>query len=326
MDEVWKCIPGISSRYKVSSLGRVMSGDKILQCKNNQGQDSVCIPFQGKLVVFESRQLMAYAFLGYNILSRCRPQLVHVDGNLSNIALSNLRLADTSDLPEEFWKDVTGFENYYQVSNLGRIKRKERVDTYIRKDTGKECCRVFSEKIMKPSKSRDGYEQIEFRVKDKHQYCNVHRVVAEAFIPNPNHFPQVNHIDGQRDNNVVSNLEWCTAKETVQDSIHRSGRDTLISVIREKQGAKVKCIETQIIYPSLSIPAELLNTDSGAISDAINRKTCIKGWTFIFLDTLESLNVSEAEYHRQAKQKYFSWPRAKIMEVPGWTDTTLVAH
>lgn len=323
MKEVWKCIPGISSRYKVSSLGRVMSGDKLLQCKNNQGQDSACIPFQDKFVVFEVRQLMAYAFLGYSILSTCRPQLIHVDGNLRNITLSNLRLADTSDLSEEIWKDVRGFEKYYQVSNLGRIKRKERVDTYVRKDTGKQCSRVFSEKIMKLAKSKDGYEQIEFRIKDKHQYCNVHRVVAEAFLPNPNHHPQINHIDGIRDNNSVTNLEWCTASENVQDSIHRSGRDNLIFVIREKQGVKVKCIETQITYPSLSIPAEILKTNSGAISDAISRRTCIKGWTFIFQDTLESLGISEEEYHRQAKQKYFSWPRAKVMEVPGWIDITL---
>lgn len=321
MKEIWKQIPGIPNNYSVSSFGRVANGERILQSKSKRGQDSVCLPFKGKIVVFEVRQLIAYAFLDYDIFSMRRPQLVHLDGNLKNIHLDNLAIADKSNLPDEKWRDVVGFEEYYQVSNLGRIKRKERLDTYIRSDTGKECTRIFPEKIMKQATSHDGYKQIEFRTKENHRYANVHRVVAEAFIPNPDNKSQINHIDGIRDNNKAENLEWCTAKENVQDQIARSGRDSVIAVIRKKQGVKVKCLETQITYPSLGIPAKLLKTDGTAITDAISRGTCIKGWTFIYPDQLESLDISEKEYCRKARQKYFSWSRATVMEVNGWKDT-----
>lgn len=321
MKEIWKNIPGISTNYSVSNLGRVMNCGRILQSKSSKGQDSVCLPFKGKIGVFEVRQLIAYAFLDYDIFSMRRPQLIHKDGNIKNIHLDNLAIADNSSLPDEIWRDVAGFEEYYQVSNLGRIKRNERFDTYIRTDTGKECTRIFPEKIMKQSTSHDGYKQIEFRTKENHRYANVHRVVAEAFIPNPDKKPQINHIDGVRDNNKVENLEWCTCRENIQDQIHRSGRDPLISVIRKKQGVKVKCLETQTVYPSLGVPAKLLKTSGAAITDAISRGTCIKGWTFVYPDQLESLGISEKEYCCKARQKYFSWPRAAVMEVNGWKDT-----
>lgn len=321
MEEIWKNIPGIPNNYSVSNLGRVANGERILQSKSSKGQDSVCLPFKGKIVVFEVRQLLAYAFLDYDIFSMRRPQLVHKDGNIRNIHLDNLAIADRSSLPDELWKDVVGFEEYYQVSNLGRIKRKERLDTYIRSDTGTECKRIFSEKILKQATSHDGYKQIEFSTKDSHKYASVHRVVAEAFIPNPDNKSQINHIDGVRDNNRVENLELCTCRENIQDQISRSGRDSLISVIRKKQGVKVKCLETQIVYPSLGIPAKILKTDGSAITDAISRGTCIKGWTFVYPDQLESLAISEEEYCRKARQKYFSWPRATVMEVNGWKNT-----
>ena len=102
----------------------------------------------------------------------------------------------------ELWKDIKGFEGLYQVSNLGRIKS-------FRKSTKYHCA---DEYIIKPSLSNNGYYQVTFYNEDhKRKKFLVHRLVALAFIPNPNNFPQINHKDENRLNNSADNLEWCTA-------------------------------------------------------------------------------------------------------------------
>lgn len=93
---------------------------------------------------------------------------------------------------KEEWRDVVGAEKFYKVSSYGNI---------VNKLTGKR---------LKPSKS-GSYNHIQLRYGVNKNYL-VHRLVAEAFIPNPNNLPQVNHIDENKRNNRVDNLEWCSAK------------------------------------------------------------------------------------------------------------------
>ena len=94
-------------------------------------------------------------------------------------------------ITEEIWKDVVGYEGYYQVSNMGRV--------YSFK----------TNKILKQSVAR-GYLQVGLLDNGKQKTGIVHRLVAEAFLPNENNYPCVNHKDENRKNNNVSNLEWCT--------------------------------------------------------------------------------------------------------------------
>lgn len=105
---------------------------------------------------------------------------------------------------EEIWKDVKGYEGLYQISSLGRIKSLKKIDDY-----GK----IIKENIRKLQIDKDGYFMISLWNKGKCKTLRVNRLVAETFIPNPNYKPVVNHIDGDKQNNIVSNLEWCTGSE-----------------------------------------------------------------------------------------------------------------
>ena len=96
---------------------------------------------------------------------------------------------------KEIWKPIIGYENLYQVSNLGKIKSLKR------------------NIILKPSHNRKGYLQIILYKNKNKKVGRIHRLVAEAFIPNPLNKPQVNHIDGNKANNCIYNLEWCTNSE-----------------------------------------------------------------------------------------------------------------
>lgn len=104
----------------------------------------------------------------------------------------------------EIWKDVIGYEGLYQVSNLGRIKSLRRT---ITKSNGKSMC--VAERILKSFFNR-GYEYVTLSKEAKQPNLKVHRLVAEAFLPNDNNLPDVNHIDENKANNRVENLEWCT--------------------------------------------------------------------------------------------------------------------
>ena len=120
---------------------------------------------------------------------------------------------------EEVWKDIKGYEGFYQASNLGRIQSLDRlIDTDI-KYVGK---RLQKGKVLSPCISNKGYKIVCLCKYGERKGFLVHRLVAEAFIPNPNNYPIINHKDENKQNNIVwvnedgsidydkSNLEWCT--------------------------------------------------------------------------------------------------------------------
>ena len=106
---------------------------------------------------------------------------------------------------EEIWRDIKGFEGKYMVSNLGRVK------SLNYNKTGKE-------KIMKGVPDGYGYFQLSLCKEGKVKNCRINRLVAQAFIPNPDNLPEVNHKDKIRTNNRVDNLEWCTTQYNVEYS------------------------------------------------------------------------------------------------------------
>ena len=114
-----------------------------------------------------------------------------------------------ASIEEEIWKDIVGFEGIYQVSNLGRVRT---VPHYVPgKSHGVDTVRLVKSNILKDAKSGN-YRKVVLWSGGKYKNCLVHRLVAEAFIPNPDNLPQVNHLDENKYNNRADNLEWCTAK------------------------------------------------------------------------------------------------------------------
>lgn len=106
----------------------------------------------------------------------------------------------------EVWKDINGYEGLYQISNLGNVRSVDRMIKHHPKD-------YFQKgRVLRPAPSRNGYLMVVLVNHNNRKTINVHRLVAEHFIDNPDKFEQVNHIDEDKNNNRVDNLEWCTAK------------------------------------------------------------------------------------------------------------------
>jgi hypothetical protein len=106
---------------------------------------------------------------------------------------------------KEVWKDVVGYEGYYQVSNLGRVRSVDRTIYY--KDGRKRY--ILKGRVLKLKKMKIGYRQVNFHRDSDIQYKYIHRLVAEAFLKNENDYKYINHKDAIKHNNIVSNLEWC---------------------------------------------------------------------------------------------------------------------
>lgn len=136
-----------------------------------------------------------------------------------NLSLENIRYYDPIDEieKEEQWLPVVGYEGLYDVSNCGRVKSLDRRVTTKRKV---QINGFFVKGKIKPSfDDGKGYRRVEISKNGNNRKIFVHRLVAEAFLPNPKNKPQINHTKGQKSNNVVWQLEWATKSEDRQHAI-----------------------------------------------------------------------------------------------------------
>ena len=188
---------------------------------------------------------------------------------------------------EEIWKDIEEYKGLYQVSNLGNVRSLDRLVKagYNNKQNKK------GRRLTKLSNQK-GYLVVKLSKENHGKRILIHRLVAKAFIPNPENKPQVNHIDGNKENNNVSNLEWCTNSEN-QIHAYKTGLNKVTEEQRKKMSEKKKgkslseevkklkrknaktkkaviCITTGEIFESIMDASRKTNINSGSISNACN--------------------------------------------------------
>ena len=156
--------------------------------------------------------------------------------------------------PNEIWRDIKGFEGFYQVSNLGRVKSIA-CRRLSGRDKGGDFAIAQTEHIMTPVVSESGYLKIVLRNNSRAFKTSVHRLVATAFISNPKNLQFVNHINENKKDNIAENLEWCThsyncnygTRSNRQSKAMKNHASLSIPVIKlTKEGVEIER------YPSIS--------------------------------------------------------------------------
>lgn len=164
------------------------------------------------------------------------------------------------NLDGEIWKDFSIETTRYAVSNLGRIKRCQQ-EIYHKDKTGKMVEYVFGEKLLTLTIMANGYLRIEKHLKTGRSVSKfVHRIVAEAFIPNPCNKPEVNHKNGNKQDNRVVNLEWVTKSENQRHKIYELHKSKLVPI---------ECIETGEKFIAISEAAKKYNRTGPSILRAV---------------------------------------------------------
>lgn len=285
--EVWKPVTGFENLYCISSFGRVVSLEKYVSNRfqnvrkeprllvphdNGGGNLSVILSNNGKSTKRHLSALTASEFLPN---SNNYPVLEHLDGDISNNRVDNLlwrpikdrrKQYNTSSLEGEEWKDVPGYEGIYKISSLGRV-----LSSYSRKIlipclSGKKNKQYYAITLVKDS------------IKTRY---TIHRLVALAFIPNPNGYTDIDHIDTNKERNTVDNLRWCSPA---------MNNDNPITVQKRKAAARKK-----------QKPGEVVQLQNGVVIEIHEtmREASKKGFNYS--------SIKDCCEHRYKHHKGFQW-------------------
>ena len=185
-------------------------------------------------------------------------------------------------MAKDIWKDIPGYEGCYQCSIFGQVRSLTR--DVVRTDGS---IQVVAGKDMKLIRSRSGYYVVTLCLSGKQKMKSVHRIVAETFIPNPENKPQVNHIDGDKSNNCIDNLEWATAAENNEHAWkHNLNRNHPIQVaVTDMQSGEVT------IYDSILDASIKLGCNS--VGQHLENGTPYKHYKFKYVDDTLDKKVSQ---------------------------------
>jgi len=270
-EERWLPVVGYESWYEISDRGRVKRVGKATgaipfrMLKENHGggngspKVTLCINNIPRILYI--KDIVAEAFLS---TGKGEYVVAHINGDRFDNNVSNLRLDNIKIDNLEEWMPVVGYENLYEVSNYGRIKR-----------TGGECGATVG-KILKPQSNLTGYKHIQL-YKDRSGHTNtVHRTVMAAFVgPRPNDM-QINHKDGNKENNRLDNLEYVTASENKLHAFRTGlqtalrGEEHAMAVLTEKDVIEIRSLVGKVTYRDL---ADMFGVSLTAIFAVANHKS-----------------------------------------------------
>ncbi len=187
----------------------------------------------------------------------------------------------------ETWKPIKGYEGLYEVSNLGNLRS---LDRHVM--NGNQY-RLLKGKPKKPSPDSDGYLITNLSKNGQVKTYFVHRLVAEAFIPNPNVLPFIDHINTVKDDNKVENLRWCTHNKNRPKEVH----EKMLATRRKNQSyhceIPVYYIDEQgkkISFKSISEAARKIGCPQPALSKALKKNRPIYGIQFHFGTEIATAN------------------------------------
>lgn len=167
----------------------------------------------------------------------------------------------------EEWKDVVGYEKCYQISSWGRIKRTGNYRNQYKS--------WVSNKILTLKTHTNGYKTIILSKNNNKATKYVHRLVAIAFIENPNSYEEINHKDGDKTNNNINNLEWCNKSMNTKHAYDNNLRKITGNVITgRKRVAQISCLTSEVlkIHDSIGDAARYILGSSTSISNICNGK------------------------------------------------------
>ena len=175
----------------------------------------------------------------------------------------------------EEWRDVKGYEGLYQVSNYGKVRHMMFKNNIVEKK---------QIKLLKLYTNKQGRVYISLYKNGHRKNCIVHRLVAGAFLDNPQGLPEVNHIDGNPSNNFVKNLEWCTKKYNAQHAYYNN-----LTVLRARNESEKKTVirSDGKIYESIRSCAREMGVTQRSINDALQGRRGvrrIKGYSFNYFE------------------------------------------
>jgi hypothetical protein len=252
--EIWQPIKGYEGYYEISNYGRIKRLEKILEQKNGvirKYKEQIRVPKSTRNTYptvslnkdSQSRKYLVHILVAQTFLSNPhKKQYVnHKDGNKTNYRANNLEWCTQQEnirhafatglakptnnkrkkntrsdyeLKNEIWRDIEEYNGIYQVSDYGRIRRN---DSHISKNKGGR--RFWKGRILEPVHRDKTYYVLSLSKDGKRIQHTIHRLVAKAFLPNPNSKPNVNHKNGIKTDNRVENLEWSTVAENTQHAV-----------------------------------------------------------------------------------------------------------
>lgn len=198
------------------------------------------------------------------------------------------------------WRTVALRPNHYIISNAGKVVAIPETRVMFQRTCKVPTYRTSKDRLLNQYIDADGYCVVGLTLENRvYKTIHVHRLVAEAFIPNPDNKPTVNHINGVKTDNRAENLEWATLSEQMQHAIRTGLKDSWL--------VPVKCLDDGVVYPSLREAEIATGIGAQTIKDyAIRHQRHHKGYTFLLLD--DALISDEQGYLEESKKtcKYYN--------------------